>query len=222
MNLSERFRTDYKNEIPIGEVRLYDLIDSNGAYIGKGVKLVRANGNLQEGDTFSSLEVNAIHEFLNGLLSGSEVVTRAKNADGVSWGGVSGKPSTYPPSSHSHAYSAITNKPSTYPPSSHTHLASQISGLPSSLPANGGNANTVGGYKITCQNVVINPGGSSSVRVPYPSSANTVFYAHAFVASATTYGGQVVNCYRDGRNLVFQMNEHPNINIQLDVVFIHN
>lgn len=80
MNLSERFRTDYKDEIPIGEVRLYDLIDSNGAYIGKGVKLVRANGNLQEGDTFSSLEVNAIFECLNGLFDGSEVVTNAVNA----------------------------------------------------------------------------------------------------------------------------------------------
>lgn len=80
MNLSERFRTNYKNEIPIGEVRLYDLIDSNGAYIGKGVKLVRANGNLQEGDVFGEKEVNEIFKFFNGLLDGSEVVNTAVNA----------------------------------------------------------------------------------------------------------------------------------------------
>lgn len=82
--MSDRFRTNYKDEIPIGEVRLYDMIDENGAYIGKGVKLVRANGNLQEGDTFSSLEVNSIFECLNGLFDGSEVVAKAnhaKNAD---------------------------------------------------------------------------------------------------------------------------------------------
>lgn len=39
-------------------------------------------------------------------------------------------------------WNGVTNKPSTYPPSTHSHTKSQISDFPSSLPANGGHANT--------------------------------------------------------------------------------
>ena len=54
------------------------------------------------------------------------------------WSAISGKPSTYPPSSHTHAvsqisdfpdtwaWSDISGKPSTFTPSSHTHTISQI------------------------------------------------------------------------------------------------
>ena len=66
-------------------------------------------------------------------------------AEAVAWDGITGKPPTFPPSTHSHAYADITGKPSTFPPSTHTHTKSQISDFPTSLPANGGNADTVDG-----------------------------------------------------------------------------
>lgn len=42
----------------------------------------------------------------------------------------------------------VTGKPSTFTPSSHTHTKSQISDFPSSLPANGGNSSTVNGHSV--------------------------------------------------------------------------
>ena len=43
-------------------------------------------------------------------------------------------------------WSGVTGKPSTYTPSSHTHTKSQITDFPSSLLANGGNSDTVDGF----------------------------------------------------------------------------
>lgn len=75
-----KFKDNFKDEIPVGEVRLYDLIDENNAYIGKGVKLIRSNGNIQEGDQFGALQANQIFAFMNGLVSGSEKVREAEYA----------------------------------------------------------------------------------------------------------------------------------------------
>ena len=44
------------------------------------------------------------------------------------------------------AWNGVTNKPSSFTPSSHTHTKSEITDFPTSLPANGGNADTVDGY----------------------------------------------------------------------------
>lgn len=40
-------------------------------------------------------------------------------------------------------WNGITDKPSTFPPSAHTHTKEQIPNFPSSLPANGGNADAL-------------------------------------------------------------------------------
>lgn len=45
-------------------------------------------------------------------------------------------------------WSGVTGKPSTYAPSSHTHTKSQITDFPTSMPANGGNASTVNGHTV--------------------------------------------------------------------------
>lgn len=45
-------------------------------------------------------------------------------------------------------WSGVTGKPSTYTPSSHTHTKSQITDFPTSMPANGGNALTVNGHTV--------------------------------------------------------------------------
>lgn len=67
-------------------------------------------------------------------------ISNATNADAVPWSGVSGKPSTYTPSSHTHddryyTESEINSKLSGKANSSHTHTKSQITDFPTSMPA---------------------------------------------------------------------------------------
>lgn len=67
-------------------------------------------------------------------------ISNATNADTVPWGGVSGKPSTFTPSSHTHddryyTESEINSKLSGKANSSHTHTKSQITDFPTSMPA---------------------------------------------------------------------------------------
>lgn len=108
------FKENYLDEIAD---RKYQLIDSRtGAVIYPAVKMERVDTPTQVGDKFGSKILNSIFNFMNGLLNGTVTVKNATNASAVPWSGVSGKPSTYAPSSHSHAFSAITGKPSTYAP----------------------------------------------------------------------------------------------------------
>ena len=87
------------------------------------------------------------------LNNSSKVTETALNADVCPWGGVSGKPSTYPPDTHTHLggdvttavanatnaasveWTGVQNKPSTYPPSSHSHAEGDVTGLVSDLAA---------------------------------------------------------------------------------------
>ncbi|MEU0739266.1 tail fiber domain-containing protein [Streptomyces sp. NPDC006134] len=55
-------------------------------------------------------------------------------APAVSWSSVSGKPSTFPPTSHEHSWSEVTGKPGTFPPSSHGHTWDDVSGKPATYP----------------------------------------------------------------------------------------
>jgi len=51
----------------------------------------------------------------------------------VTWGSVSGKPATFPPSAHVHPWSDITGKPATFPPSAHNHIQSEVANLETDL-----------------------------------------------------------------------------------------
>lgn len=67
-------------------------------------------------------------------------ISNATNADAVPWSGVTGKPSTFTPSSHTHddryyTESEINSKLSGKANTSHTHTKSQITDFPSSMPA---------------------------------------------------------------------------------------
>lgn len=67
-------------------------------------------------------------------------ISNATNADAVPWSGVTGKPSTFAPSSHTHddryyTESEINSKLSGKANSSHTHTKSQITDFPTSMPA---------------------------------------------------------------------------------------
>lgn len=48
----------------------------------------------------------------------------------VAWADITGIPSTFPPSTHSHGWGQITNKPTTFTPAAHRHNASDIDNLP--------------------------------------------------------------------------------------------
>lgn len=60
--------------------------------------------------------------------------TKLKALEAAAWAAITGKPSTYPPSAHAHAWSDITSGvPATFAPSAHTHAMSEITNLVSSL-----------------------------------------------------------------------------------------
>lgn len=46
------------------------------------------------------------------------------------WADLIGVPSTFPPSSHTHAYGSLTGIPGSFPPSAHTHPWSEVTGKP--------------------------------------------------------------------------------------------
>ena len=60
-----KFKTNYKDEIPKDGIALYNLINENGTIVQKNVKIVRSNGNEQEGDLFGAVQLNQICEALN-------------------------------------------------------------------------------------------------------------------------------------------------------------
>ena len=55
------------------------------------------------------------------VITRANLLTQLNSIIGATWGKITGKPSSFPPSAHAHAYSAITGKPSTFPPETHTH-----------------------------------------------------------------------------------------------------
>lgn len=44
----------------------------------------------------------------------------------VAWGQVTGKPTSFPPSPHSHTWNQVTGKPTTFTPAPHAHLFSEM------------------------------------------------------------------------------------------------
>lgn len=52
------------------------------------------------------------------------------NITQVSWGDISGVPTTFPPTDHTQGWDTITDKPTQYPPSAHTHAIAEVNGLP--------------------------------------------------------------------------------------------
>jgi hypothetical protein len=51
----------------------------------------------------------------------------------VSWSTLTGKPTTFPPSTHTHTWSQITDAPTSLPPAAHTHDWGQVTGKPTSF-----------------------------------------------------------------------------------------
>lgn len=76
--MAQRFRTDLVDEIVQGGVKFWRAVNASGSILLDSFRMERANKNTREGSAFGAKEANAIHEFLNGLLDGTETV---KNAD---------------------------------------------------------------------------------------------------------------------------------------------
>lgn len=81
-------------------------------------------------------------EFIHSGNIGSQSVNYANSAGAVAWGNVSGKPSTFTPSSHTHAISDVTGLQTalngkqaagSYAAASHTHTIAQVTGLQTAL-----------------------------------------------------------------------------------------
>lgn len=64
------FKTDYKDEIPLGGYPIYNIVGPDGTVIQSDVKIVRSNGNEQDGDAFGAKEVNDIFDMLNAVKNG--------------------------------------------------------------------------------------------------------------------------------------------------------
>lgn len=73
------FKTDYKDEIPLGGYPTYNIVGPDGTVIQNNVKIVRSNGNEQDGDAFGAKEVNDIHKELNNNESISILVNQLIN-----------------------------------------------------------------------------------------------------------------------------------------------
>lgn len=81
----------------------------------------------------------------------SYVPTKTGGGASGTWGiNITGKATTAGTAdiANSVAWGNVSGKPSTYTPSSHTHTKSQITDFPTSMPANGGNSTTVNSHTV--------------------------------------------------------------------------
>lgn len=81
----------------------------------------------------------------------SYVPTKTGGGASGTWGiNITGKATTAGTAdiANSVAWGNVSGKPSTYTPSSHTHTKSQITDFPTSMPASGGNSSTVNGHTV--------------------------------------------------------------------------
>lgn len=141
-------------------------------------------------------------------------ISNATNADAVPWSGVSGKPSTFTPSSHTHddryyTESEINSKLNGKANSSHTHTKSQITDFPTSMPASDVYAWAKASSKPSYSKSEIGLGNvdntaDSTKSVKYAASAgnankcNNVIYTHQNEINFS--GGKQPTCYFNYRN----------------------
>lgn len=75
----------------------------------------------------------------------------------VDWGNVTGKPSTFTPSAHTHSWSDVTGKPSTFTPSTHTHAISDVASLQTELDGKSPISHTHSWTSITSKPTTFTP-----------------------------------------------------------------
>ena len=92
----------------------------------------RAEGIVyQDGDPFDQAQMNGLENRIGAafaqLETGAQKVAAARQADQAPWGGITGKPATYPATAHTH-----TPAEAGAAPASHTHTPAQAGAAPAS------------------------------------------------------------------------------------------
>lgn len=75
-------------------------------------------------------KANTSHSHTIAQVTGLQAALDDTAAD---WDDLSGKPTSFPPSAHSHAWSEITSKPTTFAPATHSHSWAQVTGKPTTF-----------------------------------------------------------------------------------------
>ena len=89
------------------------------------------------------------------------------------------------------AWNNVTGKPSTYPPSGHTHTKSQITDFPSSLPANGGNSDTVNDHTVNSDVPSDAVFTDTDTKVTNTLNTHTKAYVTGTTSASTNTGTQI-------------------------------
>jgi len=114
----------------------YNVLEDGSNYMWNGNSWDKLDANVYVGATSSKSGIQ-------GLVPPASSSERYKFLRGdstykdVTWNAVTEKPSTYPPSEHTHLWEDITDKPSTFTPSEHSHqdLQDQIDALTARIEA---------------------------------------------------------------------------------------
>lgn len=77
-----------------------------------------------------SFSFTAVVADMGTKVPGYPPVAPSTPAVAVTWATLSGKPATFPPSAHTHAYGDLTGIPASFPPAVHTHAWADITGKP--------------------------------------------------------------------------------------------
>ncbi len=138
-------KVGWKGDAATGEMFIETPNDGNGVTIKEGN--LTANSFTGDGSGLTNLPSSTVEwsDIQNrptglddgdqeGISSESDPTVPANLKDGIEWTEVSGKPSGYPPESHSHGWNEISNKPASFPPESHEHQWSELNNVPATFP----------------------------------------------------------------------------------------
>lgn len=146
------------DDVAIGDINIAGTLGVKGANGTTAIRLVPYNASTTSGTNCPGVSWTCTGDGasnISGILSGTFSGQLSGSATSVPWSGVTDKPSTYTPSSHTHtksqitdfptslpasdvyswakasskpsySWSEITGKPGTFTPSSHTHSKSEV------------------------------------------------------------------------------------------------
>lgn len=130
--------TDQHSHLYTSKVSIYNGNARVAEYVYENYPVPSGSGTL-DGDTMLLADpaqpgiLVAIPDTWDGW-SEEELITLIEEHGGAStWSEITGKPTAFPPSTHTHAWSEITGKPTTFTPSAHTHLWADITDKPTTF-----------------------------------------------------------------------------------------
>lgn len=96
------------------------------------------------------------------------------------WSEITGKPTTFTPSTHTHAWADITGKPTTFTPSTHTHTVSQVSDFPSQT-SNTGKLLTTNGTTLSWTSFTLEGMETWNDVLGKPNSISLASHTHDWI-----------------------------------------